>query len=117
MDKITTSFMLLDSEYEKFDVERTKFAQAQMAFQLEKEAFNKQYQIQQQEIRELLEKHKAQNEAWLKARAEENDKERKEISQLREELLLEQKKLKEEQQVIEKRNQQLISIMQQFKGM
>lgn len=31
----------------------------------------------------MLEKHKAQNEAWLKARAEENDKERKEIYKLR----------------------------------
>lgn len=31
----------------------------------------------------MLEKHKAQNEAWLKARAEENDKERKEIYTLR----------------------------------
>ncbi|KAM4706742.1 uncharacterized protein O3C94_000288 [Discoglossus pictus] len=117
MDKITSAFVLLDAEFEKLDLERARFAQAQAAFQLEKEAFNKQFQIQQQEVREMLEKHKAQNEAWLKARAEENDKERKDICKLREEMLQEQKKLKEEQQLIEKRNQQLISIMQQFKGM
>ncbi|KAM4807992.1 kelch domain-containing protein 3-like [Rhinophrynus dorsalis] len=117
MDKITAAFMVLDSEFEKFDMEKAKFTQEQTAFQQEKQAFNKQYQMQQQELQEMLEKHKAQNEAWLKARAEENDKERKEICKLREEILVEQKKLKEEQQAIEKRNQQLVSIMQQFKGM
>ncbi|KAE8633334.1 hypothetical protein XENTR_v10001847 [Xenopus tropicalis] len=117
MAKITMAFDLLDAEFKKLDLERTKFAQSQDAFQQEKQAFNKQYQIQQQEVQEMLEKHKLQNEAWLKARAEENDKERKEISKLREEILLEQKKLKEEQQAVEKRNQQLMSIMQQFKGM
>lgn len=31
----------------------------------------------------MLDKHKAQNEAWLKARAEENDEERKEICKLK----------------------------------
>lgn len=31
----------------------------------------------------MIEKHKAQNEAWLKARAKENDKERKELYKLR----------------------------------
>lgn len=36
-----------------------------------------------QELQEMLEKHRAQNEAWLRARAEENDKERKELCKLR----------------------------------
>lgn len=36
-----------------------------------------------QELKELLERHKAQNESWLRARAEENDKERKELCKLR----------------------------------
>jgi len=31
----------------------------------------------------MLERHKAQNEAWLRARADENDKERKELCKLR----------------------------------
>lgn len=31
----------------------------------------------------MLEKHKVQNEAWLKARAEENDKEKEELFKLR----------------------------------
>ncbi|XP_075067224.1 uncharacterized protein LOC142156541 isoform X2 [Mixophyes fleayi] len=115
--KMKSSFALLDSEFEKFDLERATFAQEQAAFYQEKEEFIRQYKIQQEELQEMLEKHKLQNEAWLKARAEENDKERREICKLREEILLQQKKLKEEQQMIEKRNQQLISIMQQFKGM
>lgn len=36
-----------------------------------------------QELQDMLEKHKAQNEAWLRARADENDKERKELCKLR----------------------------------
>ncbi|XP_018418800.1 PREDICTED: rab9 effector protein with kelch motifs-like [Nanorana parkeri] len=117
IEKIKLAFTLLDSEFEKFDHERANFAQEKATFYQEKEEFKRQNKIQQQELQEMLEKHKTQNEAWLKARAEENDKERREISKLRDEILLQQKKLKEEQQMIEKRNQQLISIMQQFKGM
>ncbi|CAH2294343.1 acyl- -binding domain-containing 6-like [Pelobates cultripes] len=117
MEKITSAFALLDSEFEKFDLEKAKLAHAQTAFQQEKEEFNRQYKAQQQELQDMLEKHKAQNEAWLKARADENDKERKEICKLREDIFMEQKNLKEERQIVEKRNQQLITIMQQFKGM
>uniref|UniRef100_A0A8C5LI01 Uncharacterized protein n=1 Tax=Leptobrachium leishanense TaxID=445787 RepID=A0A8C5LI01_9ANUR len=116
MEKITSALVLLESEFKKIDLEKAKLAHAQSAFQLEKEEFTKQYKAQQQEFQNLLEKHKTQNEAWLKARADENDRERKEICKLREEIFFEQKKLKEEQQIVEKRNQQLISIMQQFKG-
>nr|XP_033784513.1 kelch domain-containing protein 3-like isoform X2 [Geotrypetes seraphini] len=96
--------------------EKANLIQVKIAFQKEKEFYRKQIDEQQQEIQEMLEKHKAQNESWLKARADENDKERKKICKLREELLKDQKKLREEQQSTEKRNQQLISIMQQFKG-
>ncbi|KAG9486870.1 rab9 effector protein with kelch motifs-like [Eleutherodactylus coqui] len=117
IEKVKSAFTMLDAEFEKFDLERKTFAQEQAAFLEEKEEFNRQYKLRQQELQDMVEKHRQQNEAWLKARAEENDKERKDISKLREEILLQQKKLKEEQQVIEKRNQQLISIMQQFKGM
>nr|XP_033784496.1 rab9 effector protein with kelch motifs-like isoform X1 [Geotrypetes seraphini]XP_033784505.1 rab9 effector protein with kelch motifs-like isoform X1 [Geotrypetes seraphini] len=116
MDKITRAFALLDSEFEKLDSEKANLIQVKIAFQKEKEFYRKQIDEQQQEIQEMLEKHKAQNESWLKARADENDKERKKICKLREELLKDQKKLREEQQSTEKRNQQLISIMQQFKG-
>ncbi|XP_040276233.1 uncharacterized protein LOC120991490 [Bufo bufo] len=117
IEKIKSAFILLDAEFEKFDLERGKFAQEQAALFQEKEEFNRQYKLRQQELQEMMEKHRLQNEAWLKARAEENDKERRDICKLREEILLQQKKLKEEEQMIEKRNQQLISIMQQFKGM
>lgn len=117
IERIKSAFVLLDSEFEKFDLEKANFAQEKATFYQEKEEFQRQYKIQQQELQEMLEKHKIQNEVWLKARAEENDKERREISDVREEILLQQKKLKEEQQMIEKRNQQLISIMEQFKGM
>ncbi|KAM9329580.1 kelch domain-containing protein 3-like [Gastrophryne carolinensis] len=117
VENIKSAFALLDSEFEKFDLEKVKFAQEKAAFCQQKEEFQSKIKIQQQELQEMLERHKLQNEAWLKARAEENDKERREICKLREEILLQQKKLKEEQKTIEKRNQQLISIMQQFKGM
>nr|XP_025044885.1 rab9 effector protein with kelch motifs-like [Pelodiscus sinensis] len=117
MDMITRAFALLDLEFQKLDTEKTELVQATTAFQQEKEAYNKQFRFQQQELQELLDKHKAQNEAWLKARAEENDKERKEICKLREEILHDQERLKEEQQNVQQRNQQLLSIMQQFKGM
>lgn len=36
-----------------------------------------------QELQEMLERHRAQNETWLRARAEENDKERKGLCKLR----------------------------------
>lgn len=36
-----------------------------------------------QELQDMLERHKAQNEAWLRARADENDRERKELCKLR----------------------------------
>ncbi|XP_043920217.1 leucine-zipper-like transcriptional regulator 1 isoform X1 [Protopterus annectens] len=117
MDLISRSFTLLNSEFQKLNIEKAAFTQAKIAFQQEKEAYGKQYRKQQQELQEMLEKHRVQNEAWLLARAEENDKERKELCRLREEILHDQEKLKEEQQKIEKRNQQLLSIMQQFKGM
>uniref|UniRef100_A0A1A7ZR76 Uncharacterized protein n=3 Tax=Nothobranchius TaxID=28779 RepID=A0A1A7ZR76_NOTFU len=63
----------------------------------------------------MLEKHRSQNEAWLQARAEENDRERRELCRLREEVSQEQEKLKEEQTIIQKRSEHLLSIMQQFK--
>ncbi|TRY60836.1 hypothetical protein DNTS_026776, partial [Danionella cerebrum] len=69
-----------------------------------------------QDVQDLLERHRAQNEAWLRARAEENDRERKELCRLREDVLQEQERLKEEQNTIQKRSEQLLSIMQQFKG-
>lgn len=36
-----------------------------------------------QELQELIEKHRCKNEAWLRARAEENDRERRELCSLR----------------------------------
>ncbi|CAM4672571.1 unnamed protein product [Lepidochelys kempii] len=117
MDMITRAFDLLDLEFQKLDTEKAELVQGTIAFQQEKEAYNKLFRYQQQELQEMLDKHKAQNEAWLKARAEENDKERKEICKLKEEILHDQERLKEEQQNIQQRNQQLLSIIQQFKGM
>ncbi|XP_033870076.3 rab9 effector protein with kelch motifs [Acipenser ruthenus] len=117
MEMVTRAFAIVDNAFQKLDNEKSELFQATIAFQYEKEAYNTQRQKQQQELKEMLEKHKAQNEAWLKARAEENDRERKELCKLREEVLHEQEKLKEEQSNIQKRSEQLLSIMQQFKGM
>nr|XP_056704506.1 uncharacterized protein LOC130476577 [Euleptes europaea] len=117
MDMIITAFALLDSEFQKLGIAKAELVQATTVFQREKEQYNKQLKNQQKELEEMLEKHKAQNEAWLKARAEENDKERKEIYKMREEILHEQDRLRREQQSIQQRNQQLLSLMQQFKGM
>uniref|UniRef100_A0A3Q2FMA0 Rab9 effector protein with kelch motifs n=1 Tax=Cyprinodon variegatus TaxID=28743 RepID=A0A3Q2FMA0_CYPVA len=90
MKMIQAAFTLLDQEFQKLD----------------------------QELKEMLEKHRWQNEAWLRARAEENDRERREICRLRqEEVLQDQERLKEEQDSVQKRSQHLLSIMQQFKGM
>lgn len=36
-----------------------------------------------QELQEMIEKHRSKNEAWLRARAEENDRERRELCSLR----------------------------------
>ncbi|MGH0185979.1 UNVERIFIED_CONTAM: hypothetical protein FKN15_019779, partial [Acipenser sinensis] len=117
MEMVTRAFAIVDNVFQKLDNEKSELFQATIAFQYEKEAYNTQRQKQQQELKEMLEKHKAQNEAWLKARAEENDRERKELCKLREEVQHEQEKLKEEQSNIQKRSEQLLSIMQQFKGM
>uniref|UniRef100_A0A3B5RAT9 Rab9 effector protein with kelch motifs n=1 Tax=Xiphophorus maculatus TaxID=8083 RepID=A0A3B5RAT9_XIPMA len=89
MKMIQAAFTLLDQEFQKLD-----------------------------ELKEMLEKHRNQNEAWLRARAEENDRERRELSRLRqEEVLQDQERLKEEQSSVQKRSEHLLSIMQQFKGM
>ncbi|XP_064163736.1 rab9 effector protein with kelch motifs [Anguilla rostrata] len=117
LNMIRKAFSMLDEEFQKLDCEKSKLGQAAVALQYEREAFNAHHQKQQQELQEMLERHKAQNEAWLRARAEENDRERRELCRLREDVLLEQDKLKEEQKNIQKRSEQLLSIMQQFKGM
>ncbi|XP_061466125.1 actin-fragmin kinase-like [Rhineura floridana] len=117
VDMISGAFDLLDSEFQKLDFAKAELVQATLAFQDEKEQYNKHFKNQQKDLQEMLEKHKTQNEAWLKARAEENDKERKELYKLREEILHDYERLTDEQQSIQQRNQQLFSIMQQFKGM
>nr|XP_028605195.1 acyl-CoA-binding domain-containing protein 6-like [Podarcis muralis]XP_028605196.1 acyl-CoA-binding domain-containing protein 6-like [Podarcis muralis] len=117
MDMITKAFTLLDSEFQKLSTAKAELVQETLNFQHEKEQFNKHFKNQQKELQEMLEKHKVQNEAWLQARAEENDKERKELCKLREEILNDQERLRDEQQSVYQRNQQLLSIMQQFKGM
>ncbi|XP_062870823.1 rab9 effector protein with kelch motifs [Trichomycterus rosablanca] len=117
MNLIHKAFSILDEQFRKLDREKTELSQAVEALQCEKEAHNGYHQRQSQELQEMLERHRVQNEAWLRARAEENDKERKELCKFREEVLHEQKKLKEEQCNIQKRSEHLLSIMQQFKGM
>ncbi|XP_031414569.1 uncharacterized protein zmp:0000001301 isoform X2 [Clupea harengus] len=117
LDMIHKAFAMLDEEVQKLNREKAEVAQAAEALQYEKEAYRIQHQKQEQGLQEMLDKHRAQNEAWLRARAEENDKERKELCKLREEVLHEQEKLKEEQSNIQKRSEHLLSIMQQFKGM
>ncbi|XP_030622920.1 acyl-CoA-binding domain-containing protein 6 [Chanos chanos] len=117
MNMIHKAFSMLDEEFQKLDREKSELSQAERTLQYEREAHAVHYQRQKQELQEMLERHKAQNEAWLRARAEENDKERKELCKLREEILHEQERLKEEQYNIQKRSEHLLSIMQQFKGM
>ncbi|KAI1905285.1 hypothetical protein AGOR_G00014530 [Albula goreensis] len=117
LNMIHKAFAMLDEGFQKLDCEKSKLGQAAVALQYEREAYNTHHQKQQQELQEMLERHKVQNEAWLRARAEENDRERKELCKLREEVLLEQERLKEEQKNIQKRSEHLLSIMQQFKGM
>uniref|UniRef100_A0A3P9I1B3 Zmp:0000001301 n=1 Tax=Oryzias latipes TaxID=8090 RepID=A0A3P9I1B3_ORYLA len=84
---IQTAFALLDQEFQKLE-----------------------------ELQEMVERHRSQNEAWLRARAEENDRERKELCRLRE-VQQEQERLREENINIQKRSEHLLSIMQQFRGM
>ncbi|XP_034265947.1 uncharacterized protein LOC117661356 isoform X1 [Pantherophis guttatus] len=114
---ITKAFGLLDSEFQKLNVIKAELAQATKAFQHEKDQYDKNLKNQQKELQVMLEKHKVQNEAWLKARAEENDKEKEELFKLREAILQDQERLRDEQQSIQQCNQQLISVMQQLKGM
>ncbi|XP_047425091.1 rab9 effector protein with kelch motifs [Mugil cephalus] len=117
MTMIQTAFTLLDQEFQKLDREKSELSKAAAALQREKEAHEAHRQQQQQELQEMLDRHRSQNEAWLRARAEENDRERRELCRLREEVLQEQDRLKEEQSNVQKRSEHLLSIMQQFKGM
>ncbi|GCB62323.1 hypothetical protein scyTo_0011448 [Scyliorhinus torazame] len=117
VEMITNAFATLDIEFQKLDREKAELTQAKIAFQQEKEAYKEQFRNQQQELQEMLEKHKAQNEAWLKARAEQNDRERQELFKQRAELLQEQEKLHQDQKNLQMRSQQLLALMQQFKGM
>ncbi|XP_075885405.1 uncharacterized protein LOC142890337 [Nelusetta ayraudi] len=117
MKMIQSAFALLDQEFQKLDREKSELTTAAAALESNEEAFAHQKQRHQQEIQEMLDRHRSQNEAWLRARAEENDRERRELCRLREEVLHEQERLKEEQSSIQKRSEHLLSIMQQFKGM
>ncbi|XP_040915701.1 rab9 effector protein with kelch motifs [Toxotes jaculatrix] len=117
MKMIQTAFTLLDQEFQKLDREKSELSKAAAALQREKEAHDAHRQQQQQELQDMLDRHRSQNETWLRARAEENDRERRELCRLREDMLLEQERLKDEQSSIQKRSEHLLSIMQQFKGM
>ncbi|XP_051876593.1 rab9 effector protein with kelch motifs [Pristis pectinata] len=116
VELITHAFTMLDMEFQRLDFEKGELAQAKLAFHQEKETYNRKYKNQQEELQGMLQKHKAQNEAWLKARAEENDRERKDLFKQRAELFQEQKKLQEDQNSLQRRSQHLLSLMQQFKG-
>ncbi|XP_037835480.1 rab9 effector protein with kelch motifs [Kryptolebias marmoratus] len=117
MMKIQAAFGLLDQEFQKLDREKMELSKSAAALQRDKEAHEAHRRQQQQELQEMLERHRSQNEAWLRARAEENDRERRELCRLREEVLQDQERLKEEQLSVQKRSEHLLSIMQQFKGM
>ncbi|XP_016340160.1 tip elongation aberrant protein 1 [Sinocyclocheilus anshuiensis] len=117
MNMIHKAFAMLDEEFQKLDREKEALARDTEALQNERDAQNQHLLRQKQELQDMLERHRTQNEAWLRARADENDRERKELCKLREEVLQEQERLKEEQCNIQKRSEQLLSIMQQFKGM
>ncbi|KAM9820177.1 uncharacterized protein ACB057_000773 [Neosynchiropus ocellatus] len=117
MKMIQNAFSLLDQEFQKLDREKSELAKAALTLQREKENHELQKQQQQQELQEMLDRHRSQNESWLRARAEENDRERRELCRLREEALQEQERLREEQSNIQKRSEHLLSVMQQFKGM
>ncbi|XP_041825478.1 rab9 effector protein with kelch motifs isoform X2 [Melanotaenia boesemani] len=117
MKMIQTAFTLLEQEFQKLDREKSELSKAAAALQRDKDLHEVQQQQQQQELQEMLDKHRTQNEAWLRARAEENDRERRELCRMREEVLQEQERLKEEQSRIQKRSEHLLSIMHQFKGM
>ncbi|XP_062828171.1 uncharacterized protein LOC103277646 isoform X5 [Anolis carolinensis] len=83
MEMISRAFDLLDSEFQKLKMAKAELLQATSAFQQEKEQYDIHFKNQHKDLQDMLEKHKAQNEAWLRARAEENDKERKELYRLR----------------------------------
>ncbi|XP_051794829.1 uncharacterized protein zmp:0000001301 [Acanthochromis polyacanthus] len=117
MKMIQTAFTLLDQEFQKLDREKSELSKAAAALQREKAAHEAHREQQQQELQEMLDRHRSQNESWLRAKAEENDRERRELCRLREEVLQDQERLKEEQSSIQKRSEHLLSIMQQFKGM
>ncbi|XP_034565078.1 rab9 effector protein with kelch motifs [Notolabrus celidotus] len=117
MKMIQTAFSLLDQEFQKLDREKSELSKSAAALKRERDTHGAQRQQQQQELQEMLDRHRSQNEAWLRARAEENDRERRELCRLREEVQQEQERLKEEQSSMQKRNEHLLSIMQQFKGM
>ncbi|XP_024124302.1 rab9 effector protein with kelch motifs isoform X1 [Oryzias melastigma] len=114
---IQTAFTLLDQEFQKIERERSELITAAAALREEKEVQDARRQQQEQELQEMVERHRSQNEAWLRARAEENDRERRELCRLREEVQQEQERLREENIAIQKRSEHLLSIMQQFKGM
>ncbi|KAI3361905.1 hypothetical protein L3Q82_001984 [Scortum barcoo] len=70
MKMIQTAFTLLDQEFQKLD----RFVVFGL-FTYVQQAIN--------ELQEMLDRHRSQNEAWLRARAEENDRDRRELCRLR----------------------------------
>ncbi|XP_042202796.1 uncharacterized protein zmp:0000001301 [Callorhinchus milii] len=66
VEMITRAFAMLDIEFQNLNTEKTELNQARIAFQKEKDAYDKQYRSQQQELQEMLEKHKARMKLGLK---------------------------------------------------
>ncbi|XP_042365680.1 uncharacterized protein LOC121960143 [Plectropomus leopardus] len=63
MKMIQTAFTLLDQEFHKLDQEKSELSQGVAALQREKEAHEACRQQQQQELQEMLDRHRSQNEA------------------------------------------------------
>lgn len=107
----------LDVRHRRLNAERAELTQGRLVLQEEKALYAVTYRRQQEELQEMLERHRSQNEAWLKARAAENDAERRQLCIVKDDLVVQQAQLREQEAALNKRALQLSAIMQQFKGM
>lgn len=118
------------AEYQQIDTARAQLNADRQAFDQEKADNEDLFRTQQEELRQLKERHRKETEQWLADRGTENDEERRKIAEEKallakenthlkketERLLADRTKLDEEEAAFQDKSAKFAVLMQQFKG-
>ncbi|XP_048584354.1 rho GTPase-activating protein gacHH isoform X1 [Nematostella vectensis] len=102
VQRIEDVFRDLTAKYTELETQRELLKKSVEAFEEEKNINIQKFEQQQKELKELLEKHKTENEDWIQTKKEELEEERAALQRDRMQLLEEQKKLRRDSGAFEK---------------